>query len=203
MSLAREPERGQGRDQAGGWFARLRQRIHARQTERGIDAVALKLYQTTATQARWPRLYGELYGLPDNPEGRFEAVALHCALVMRRLRREGETSKTLGQALFDTMVGDLDESCRKLGIGDLSVGGYVKRMVGNFYARAAALDRLLADTPDMAAEEELRRNIYHSVSPTPLQTERLFAYLRAQDAFLHTQNGESLQQGNVRFTTDV
>ena len=100
---------------------------------------AHRLYDEVVKQARTPLLYSEL-GVPDTPEGRFEMVALHAALLIRRLRAAGGPGRALGQALFDLMFADMDASMRELGVGDLGVGKQVQRLAGQFYARLAALD---------------------------------------------------------------
>ena len=80
---------------------------------------------TLVEGARAPAFFREL-GVPDTPEGRFEMIALHVALAVRRLRREGAPGRALGQELFDLMLTDLDQSLRELGVGDLSVGRYAQ-----------------------------------------------------------------------------
>ena len=122
-----------------------------------------QLYRAMVEQARRPAFYREL-GVPDTPEGRFEMIALHAALVLRRLRREGLPGQALGQALFDLMFADLDAGLRELGVGDLGVGTYIKRLAGQFYARLAALDEGLGDAGPAgsqhgAAPPMLRANV--------------------------------------------
>ena len=67
----------------------------------------------------------------------------HQRIVVRRtalrLRSEGVLGEALSQQLFDAMFVDLDGSLRELGVSDLSVGSYIKRLAGNLYARLAAL----------------------------------------------------------------
>ena len=104
-------------------------------------------------------------GVPDTPEGRFEMVGLHVALVVRRLKREGARGSALGQELFDVMFADIDESLRHIGIGDLSVGKQVRRLAGNFYARLKALDEAFATEPGGPLRAMLRTNVYHGGVP--------------------------------------
>jgi len=183
-----------------------------RHAERAHDArrqVAEQLYRAVVNQARRPVWYREL-GVPDTPEGRFEMVALHAALVLRRLRREGIAGQALGQQLFDTMFVDLDGSLRELGVSDLSLGRYVKRLAGNFYARLAALDQGLGEAVapgagggDAAAVEGralyrmLRANVYHGGAPTDRQLAVLARCLAAQDRALTMQDGAALCGGTI------
>ena len=108
--------------------------------------VAERLYRDLVNQARMPVFYREL-GVPDTPEGRFEMVGLHVALVVRRLRAAGAPGRALAQELFDLMFADMDESLRHLGIGELTVGKQIKRLAGLFYARLRDLDRAFATVP--------------------------------------------------------
>ncbi|MEM7023064.1 MAG: ubiquinol-cytochrome C chaperone family protein, partial [Pseudomonadota bacterium] len=154
-------------------------------------------------QARQPCWYAEL-GVPDTPEGRFEMVAWHAAMVMRRLRREGLPGQALGQQLFDVMFVDLDGGLRELGVSDLSVGTYVKRLAGNFYARMAALDEALGEPPRAATAESgqalypaLRDNIYERATPDDEQLATLANYVVEQDLALAGQDGAALTDGVI------
>jgi len=49
------------------------------------EDAAEKLYASAVTAARQPVLY-ERYGVPDTLDGRFEMIALHVYVILRRLR---------------------------------------------------------------------------------------------------------------------
>jgi cytochrome b pre-mRNA-processing protein 3 len=160
-------------------------------------AVADRLYRDLVKQARTPAFYRDL-GVPDTPEGRFEMVALHVALVVRRLRAAGAPGSALGQELFDLMFADMDESLRHIGIGELSVGKHIKRLAGNFYARLLALDGALDAAPRAPLAEILRTNAYHGgAAPNLHQVDALASYLLAADAALRAQASEHLLAGQV------
>jgi cytochrome b pre-mRNA-processing protein 3 len=128
----------------------------------GRDDVATRgraLYRTAVAAAREPALYREL-GVPDTTEARFEMVAIHTALLARRLHREGEAGAGLAQAVVEAMTEDMDRSVRELGIGDLSVGRYVKRMTGSLMARWQVLDAALPQGDLAALETMLARNLF-------------------------------------------
>ena len=181
-----------------GLWGRLR---HAERAGAARRQVARQLYQAAVGQARARLWYRDL-GVPDTPEGRFEMIALHVALLLRRLRREGVLGQALGQQLFDAMFVDLDGSLRELGVGDLSVGGYVKRLASNLYARMDALDRGLAARdddlePGGALEPMLRANVYHDTVPTDAQVAALARRLALQDRGLAGQGRAVLCSGTV------
>jgi cytochrome b pre-mRNA-processing protein 3 len=202
-----------------GW-RRLWQRLrHAGRSHDTRRQIAEQLYHEVVKQARRPVWYREL-GVPDTPEGRFEMIALHTALVLRRLRHEGMAGQALGQQLFDAMFVDLDGSLRELGVSDLSMGSYVKRLAGNFYARLAALDEGLgaaaasdarmanagmADagiatdaTPEARSlHRMLRANVYQGAAPSDRQLAALARALAEQDRALARQQGAALRGGTI------
>lgn len=160
---------------------------------------AERLYSALVSQARTPALFGTL-GVPDTPEGRFEALALHAALVIRRLRFAGPAGQALGQELFDLMFIDVDVNLRELGVGDLSVGKYVKRLARNFYARLAVLDAALAGADGDAVVPMLEANVYRGGQPpSEVQLAALADYLWATAAALEAQDVDRLLAGEVSF----
>jgi cytochrome b pre-mRNA-processing protein 3 len=195
MTVAHAPDLPPAR---GGW-RRLWQRLrHAGRAHDARRRVAGQLYHSVVKQARRPVWYRDL-GVPDTPEGRFEMIALHVALVLRRLRGEGMAGQSLGQQLFDAMFVDLDGSLRELGVSDLSVGKYVKRLAGNFYARLAALDEGLGDATSEGRplHAMLRANVYAGAAPSDRQVAAVARALAAQDRALARQQGAALCGGTI------
>ena len=150
-------------------------------------------------QARSERFFRDL-GVPDTPEGRFELIGLHAALLLRRLRSEGAAGQALGQALFDLMFADIDACLRELGVGDLSVGKQVKRLAGQFYARLSALDPAIGAGATSLVEPVLRTNVWHGgPPPCAAQAAALADYLIACARELERQSGTALLRGEVTF----
>ena len=89
------------------------------------------VYRKIVERARDPQFYKEL-GVPDTVDGRFEMVALHTFLVLRRLKPEAGGESDISQALFDVMFEDMDSSLREMGAGDMGIGKRVKAMVQAF-----------------------------------------------------------------------
>ena len=118
-----------------------------------------RLYQHIANAAREPLLYAN-HGIPDTVEGRFESLALHTILVLRRLDLLGPEGKTLAQVLIDRFFADIDSAMRQIGIGDTSVGKKVKAFAKGFYGRASAYQQALAVDADPAAlPDAVERNL--------------------------------------------
>jgi cytochrome b pre-mRNA-processing protein 3 len=193
MNGLQQPPRAAG---LRGWALRLRARARGRCAAR---QAAHRLYCALVNQARTERFFREL-GVPDTPEGRFEIVGLHTALLLRRLRSEGAAGRALGQALFDLMFEDMDASLRELGVGDLSVGRQVKRLAGQFYARLSALDQVIGTGAASLVEPILRANVWHGgPPPTAAQVAGLADYLIACERRLGGQSASALLHGEVAF----
>jgi cytochrome b pre-mRNA-processing protein 3 len=138
------------------------------------DEFAVALYACTAETARAPELF-EACGIPDTLDGRFDALALHAALVIDRLRREPE-GETLAQAFFDAMFRHLDLTLREIGVQDLGVGRRIKIMAAGFHGRALAYREALAGAAPLG--DVLRRNAYGGRSPDDSQVARLEVHVR-------------------------
>jgi cytochrome b pre-mRNA-processing protein 3 len=124
---------------------------------------AQRLHALIVQRAREPAFYAAL-GVPDTLDGRFELIALHCFLVMHRLKAE-PAGVDLARELVEVMFADLDASLREMGAGDLGVGKRIKKMGQGFYGRVAAYDTALEDLT--ALEAALQRNLYGTVAEPP------------------------------------
>ncbi len=159
----------------------------------GAEA-ATALYEAVVAQARQPAFYLRC-GLPDSLDGRFEMIALHSFIVLRRLRGLGEAADEVAQVFVDTLVLDLDRSLREMGVGDLGVGKRVKRMAAGFHGRITAYDQGLASGPE-ELEAALRRNVFGTTSPEPWQVSAIAAYLRRE---VGAQSDAGLLAGKLSF----
>jgi cytochrome b pre-mRNA-processing protein 3 len=171
------------------------------------ERAAERLYLGAVGQARAPAFYLHC-GVPDTVDGRFEMIALHVFLVLRRLRpsdegggeRGGEGASDTAQALFDAMFIDMDRSLREMGIGDLGVGRRVKAMAQAFYGRVSAYDRGLDDDNHGGLlGEALLRNVYRGAAPTPEALIALAGYVRREARALAQQPLGGLIEGRVVF----
>ncbi|MDJ0942869.1 MAG: ubiquinol-cytochrome C chaperone family protein [Kiloniellales bacterium] len=159
------------------------------------DAEAARaLYEAVVAQARQPAFYLHC-GLPDSLDGRFEMIALHSFIVLRRLRALGPEAEALAQDLVDTLVLDLDRSLREMGAGDLGVGKRVKRMAAGFNGRITAYEAGLAAGSE-ELEAALRRNLFGTTSPQPWQVSAMAGYLRRE---IEVAPGPGLLAGELSF----
>lgn len=160
------------------------------------EEAAAALYEAAVAQARQPVFY--LAGaVPDTLDGRFDLLALHVFLVLRRLRAGGAATTALAQAVFDLMFADMDSNLREIGVGDLSVGRKVKTMAKALMGRIAAYDPGLGDPAALA--EALRRNLYRGAAVEPVALEFVARYMSAAAADLAQQDTAALLEGRIRF----
>jgi cytochrome b pre-mRNA-processing protein 3 len=159
------------------------------------EAVIRQLYTEIVAQARQPAFYAT-GGVPDSLDGRFEMIALHCYLVLRRLRNAGPAAEDLAQGLVDTLFADMDASLREMGAGDLGIPKRIKSMAKGFFGRVAAYDVGLAGG-DLG--EALRRNLFGTASPRSDQVEAAAGYLRQASAALGSQPLDEILAGRAHF----
>ncbi len=164
-----------------------------------FERTGFELYGHAVRAARQPRAYAE-WGVPDTAAGRFEMVALHAALLIRRIRAEASAeADALGQAVFDAMFSDMDVNLREMGIGDLSVGKKVKTLWEGFQGRAESYGAAL-EAGDMAAlAGALARNVWAAGEPPEGGAEALAAHAAAAAAALAGQDLDGFKRGEARF----
>lgn len=117
--------------------------LAARAEERAVGAT---LYDAIVAEARSPSLYGK-DGMPDSFAGRIELIMLFLSLVTLRINRGGPQGQKLARAVLEAFVRDVDDSCRRIGLGDMGVPRHVKK------AAAAARERLAGYASALEAEK--------------------------------------------------
>jgi cytochrome b pre-mRNA-processing protein 3 len=159
------------------------------------------LYGAIVAQARVPAFY-LAFGVPDTPEGRFDLVVLHLALVCRRLGRaagaEQAAGRTLSQGVFDMFCRDMDDNLREMGVGDLTVPKTMRKLGEAFYGRLDVYDRALASADPAELAAALARNAQGPGAPAAA-AERLAAYVRAAAAHLEALPIAGFADGRVSF----
>jgi cytochrome b pre-mRNA-processing protein 3 len=166
----------------------------------GPEAAATDLYRAVVEQARQPAFYTQC-GVPDSVDGRFDLIVLHAFLLFRRLKDEGAPGEAVSQAVFDTMMADMDVNLREMGVGDLGVGKRIKKMANAFYGRLKVYDRELdpATQTDDGLATALRRNLWGAGQAPDAGLDAIAAYVRQTTDVLADQPGEALIAGRVDF----
>ncbi|MES2337894.1 MAG: ubiquinol-cytochrome C chaperone family protein [Pseudomonadota bacterium] len=125
---------------------------------RSDDAAAL--YRAIVERARRPHWYVE-GAVADTIDGRFDMIAAILSLTL--LRIEGIAGgESLGVALAERFVDDMDPQLREIGIGDIVVGKHVGRMMSMLGGRLGAYRDGLAHGSIRTA---LLRNLYRDRDP--------------------------------------
>ncbi len=153
------------------------------------------LYGRVAAGSRQPGLYLTL-GVADTPEGRFEALVLHAALLLRRLGELPAPAEDVAQDFVDILFRELDRALRELGVGDLSVAKKIKKLAKAFYGRAESYRTALQSGDQSALALALGRNLLDGEGPAP---QPLVAYVLACDARLASLSLDDMFRGAVLF----
>jgi cytochrome b pre-mRNA-processing protein 3 len=171
-------------------FGLLRRRPHER--------AGFALYTSAVSAARNPALFGD-DAVPDTLTGRFDLVALHAALLVRRLHRDPDPrGPVLAQAVFDAMFADMDINLREMGMGDMSVSKRMRRMWEAFHGRALAYEAALEADDRVALEEALSRNVWAGTAPEGAPA-RLADHVLALHSSLAAQPFEGFVAGRADF----
>lgn len=164
------------------------------------DDIAHRLYVHVADQARQPVFYRE-GGVRDSLDGRFDMLALHLFLVLRRLggNPADRAATLLGQQLFDVMFGDMDRSLREMGVGDLTVGKRIRDMSEAFYGRVQAYEAGLQDADSVTLMAALERNLYRGTPPAPGLLASMATYVRELAVYLQGRPVDEFLAGELNF----
>ena len=74
----------------------------------------------------------------------FEIFSIVIIFYLKKLKdKNTPDSKIISQEIIDSFVRDLDQHFREQGIGDMSIGKYVKKYVKKFYYRIKIIDPIL------------------------------------------------------------
>lgn len=120
----------------------LLQRIFG--AKNSAESDARQIYSAIMKHSRNPELFGG-GRLPDNYDGRIEALTLHLSVFISRLGELGEDGRLLSQSLFDVMVDDFNVALREEGLTDTGIKHRIKPMVGMFYKRLKGYSENFSD----------------------------------------------------------
>lgn len=135
---------------------------------------ALPLYNAVVARARQPHWYVE-GAVPDTVDGRFDTIAAVLSMVLIRLEREPAGAEPAAR-LTERFVDDMDAQLRQIGIGDITVGKHIGKMMAALGGRLGAY-RDTVGGPQF--EESLVRNLYRGEAPAPAALAHVTFELRA------------------------
>jgi cytochrome b pre-mRNA-processing protein 3 len=116
-------------------------------------------YAALTEAGRHPQFY-ERMGVPDTVMGRFEMIAVHMVLFLRRTTHAGPAARALAQDVVDAFFQDIDHSIREIGIGDMGVPKRMKKFARMFYGRYESYDEALSQGDCSALAAALGRNVH-------------------------------------------
>ncbi len=121
------------------------------------DDVIDRFHAAIVEASRAPALYGP-GGVPDTVEGRFESLALHVLIVLRRLRELPAPASEVAQDLVDSVFAHLEIALREMGVGDFGVPKRMKKLGQAFYDRTSKYEASLVarDAEGLAGELAVR-----------------------------------------------
>lgn len=163
--------------------------------------IARSLYGSIVTRAREPVLYAR-FGVPDSLQGRFEMVALHLVLALRRIAAEGPDAEPLGRALTEAFVVDLDDVMREMTFGDLAVPREVKRATAALFDRHGAYSKGLDAPGGSALADALRAQLaylYAGQAAPGLDAQGLSDYVRSVASALDAQPASPILAGRLEW----
>jgi len=80
----------------------------------------------------------------------FEIFSIVTLFYLKKLKdKNTQTNNEISQRIIDNFINDLDQNFREKGIGDMSIGKYVKKYVKKFYYRLKILDKILKENEDI------------------------------------------------------
>ena len=86
----------------------------------------------------------------------FEIFSIVTIFYLKKLKDiNTPDSKIISQEIIDSFVRDLDQHFREQGIGDMSIGKYVKKYVKKFYYRLKLLDTVFENNKELDINEYL------------------------------------------------
>ena len=163
---------------------------------------ARELYRLCLLQAREPLYYSQ-YAVPDSFDGRFDLLSIHAGMMIIQLNKLGKDGEKLAQALFDEMFVNMDQTCREMGVGDLSIPKHMKRMMKAFKGRALTYDAAMqAGQADLQAA--LQRNLYGTVAePVPANMEAMANYLLSLRDYFSGLKLEAFTAGSINMPMPI
>jgi cytochrome b pre-mRNA-processing protein 3 len=141
-----------------------------------------RLHGEVVTAARDPVLF-TAYGIADDLDGRFEAIALHASLVLRRLQQLPPPGPDIAQELADALFRHFDVGLREMGVSDTGVPRRMRDLAEAFLGRANAYNEALAQ-PEETRLAELATTLSRNVFAGQRDGAQLARYVARLDAAL-------------------
>ncbi len=157
------------------------------------DEAWLPLYNAIVLRAREEHWY--LAGaVPDTVDGRFDMIAAVLSVVLLRLEQDPAAGAAPSAHLTEHFVDDMDAQLRQIGIGDITVGKHIGKMMAALGGRLGAYRDAMAGT-GATFEDVLVRNLYRGEAPSQAAVAHVADSLRSLRGGLEAMPLDSLREG--------
>ncbi len=117
---------------------------HFKKKENEYKRIADKTYLEILNKSK--QLMNKNYFKEISFDSSFEIITLILVFYLKILKDlDGSKYKNINDELIKNFINDLDKSFRDIGIGDMSIGKYVKKYVKKFYFRVKKIDLILVN----------------------------------------------------------
>jgi cytochrome b pre-mRNA-processing protein 3 len=158
------------------------------------DSRADTLYAAVVEHARDPWFYSH-GNVADTVDGRFDMVALIMAVALVRLEASGVQTLAVRKRVRELFVDDMDQSVREMGVGDLSVGRHVKKMMGALDGRLVVYRYALQAGDHAQLMSALERNLYRGEPSSNHSPDMVAERILAQFEYLATISDDEVLAG--------
>lgn len=168
-------------------------------------ALGQQIYAAIVAQARNEALYLGL-AVPDTVHGRFEMIVAHLALVLGRLQSGDDAEPEAGRAMLEAFVADMDDTCRRLGIGDMGVPRHVKKAAAAVIERGQTYAVAMSHAPTPEGDplaEVLVGHVWGGSAPEDHVSRGLAAYLRSTASAVSELSVADIVAGKLNFPDPV
>lgn len=156
-------------------------------------AALIPLYNAVVARGRAPHWYIE-GGVADTVDGRFDMIAAILSIVLVRMEKD-ERCRLASVQLTELFVSDMDGQLRQVGIGDVTVGKHIGKMMSALGGRLSVYREALEG--DGSFEDALIRNLYRGNDPAKDALAHVAGKLREFHAALGGVSEDPLLAGEL------
>ena len=110
--------------------------------ENEYKKIADKIYVSTLLKSK--ELSKDNFFKEVNFDSSFELISIILIFYLKTFKNINKSEyQQINDELVKNLINDLDKTLREIGIGDMSIGKYVKKYVKKFYYRIKVIDEIL------------------------------------------------------------
>jgi cytochrome b pre-mRNA-processing protein 3 len=125
-----------------------------------------KIYVSILTKSK--ELIKNEFFIKKSFDTSFEIISIILVFYLKEFKDINKPEyKTINDLLMKNFINDLDQTFRENGIGDMSIGKYVKKYVKKFYYRIKIIDPILKDFDEVKFKAYLNSLDFTNKEHTP------------------------------------